>query len=212
LAISSYAELKAAVADWLERADLTLRIPDFIALAEASMNRGLRVRRMIARSTATMDSAFSAVPADYLDAKSLVLGDGTTSWPLDVVPPETAASYALGGQIGKPLFYSVLGDEFQIYPAPDRAYGATLTYYARLPKLSDANPSNWVLADHPDAYLYGALLQAGAYLRDAEALQTASAGYAAAIQAIAGAERTQVGKLRTERPLRAASYAITTDL
>jgi hypothetical protein len=28
--------------------------------------------------------------------------------------------------------------------------------------------SNWILRDHPDAYLYGALLQAAPFLRDDE--------------------------------------------
>ena len=33
MAITTYAELQAAAANWLVRADLTARIPEFIALA-----------------------------------------------------------------------------------------------------------------------------------------------------------------------------------
>jgi hypothetical protein len=36
MAITTYSELKTAVADWLNRADLTSVIPDFIALAKPS--------------------------------------------------------------------------------------------------------------------------------------------------------------------------------
>ena len=43
MAIGTYAELKTAVANWLDRDDLTDRIPEFIALAEAKMNRNLRI-------------------------------------------------------------------------------------------------------------------------------------------------------------------------
>ena len=39
MAIGTYAELQTAVANWLDRDDLTDRIPEFIALAEAKMNR-----------------------------------------------------------------------------------------------------------------------------------------------------------------------------
>ena len=44
MALSTYTELKASVADWLNRTDLTSVIPDFIALAEAQIERTLRTR------------------------------------------------------------------------------------------------------------------------------------------------------------------------
>ena len=44
MAITTYVELQAAAANWLVRADLTTRIPEFIALAEARLNRTLRAR------------------------------------------------------------------------------------------------------------------------------------------------------------------------
>ena len=43
MAISTFAELKTAAANWLDRSDLTDRIPEFIALAEARFNRILRI-------------------------------------------------------------------------------------------------------------------------------------------------------------------------
>ena len=44
MSLTSYTELQQAIADWLERADLATRIPDFIVLFEAAANRRLRVR------------------------------------------------------------------------------------------------------------------------------------------------------------------------
>jgi len=35
MALTTYTELKASIADWLNRSDLTAAIPDFISLAEA---------------------------------------------------------------------------------------------------------------------------------------------------------------------------------
>ena len=52
MAISTFAELKTAAANWLDRSDLTDRIPEFIALAEARFNRVLRIRDMETVSTA----------------------------------------------------------------------------------------------------------------------------------------------------------------
>jgi hypothetical protein len=44
MSITTYSELQQAIADWLERADLAARIPDFIALFEATANRLSRMR------------------------------------------------------------------------------------------------------------------------------------------------------------------------
>ena len=42
MALSTYDELKASIADFLNRDDLTSVIPDFIKLAETGMNREVR--------------------------------------------------------------------------------------------------------------------------------------------------------------------------
>ena len=44
MAISNYSELKAAIADWLNRSDLTDSIPDFIALAETRHKRDFKIK------------------------------------------------------------------------------------------------------------------------------------------------------------------------
>ena len=65
MAITTYSELKTAVADWLNRSDLTTAIPNFISLAEAQMTRQIRHRKMVTRATATMDTPYFAVPSDW---------------------------------------------------------------------------------------------------------------------------------------------------
>lgn len=198
MAITTYATLQSAIADWLERADLTARIPDFITLAETQMNRSLRVRRMIERSSAAITDPFSVTPLDYLETISLVLSNGTSSWALQPGPPESVAAAATCQEVGEPRYYSVPGEEIRYYPVPDRSYTATLTYYARIPALSDANTTNWVLSSNVDAYLFGALKEAGPFLRDNDLTAMFEAKYQAAIQAIKDAEKTRVGPLRTE--------------
>jgi hypothetical protein len=69
-----------------------------------------------------------------------------------------------------------------VLPAPDTGYTAELTYIGTLPKLSDSNTSNWILARHPDVYLYGALMQAAPYLRDDERVGLWSSMYTQAIE------------------------------
>ena len=56
MAITTYTELKSAVANHLARTDLTSVIPDFISLAEARLSRELETRDQEKRATATMTS------------------------------------------------------------------------------------------------------------------------------------------------------------
>ena len=214
MAISTYEDLQSAAANWLDRTDLTSRIPEFIALAETAMNRQLRVRKMETRATATVSDAFSAVPSDYLQSKSFSMSDGSATWTLEPAAPETIEDYASRGQTGRPLFFAVVGGEFRYYPVPDASYTATLTYYAKPPALSDTNASNWILSEHPDAYLYGTLLAAGPYLQDQDKLSTYAQLYQAAMDAITSSEKTLVGPLRTDvaRALPRTSWNIRTDI
>ena len=49
MSITTYTELKAAIADWLLRDDLTSVIPTFISLAESQFQREIRDYRMMKR-------------------------------------------------------------------------------------------------------------------------------------------------------------------
>jgi hypothetical protein len=40
---------------------------------------------------------------------------------------------------------------------PDTTSTVTLDYYQKIPALSDEAPTNWLLTDHPDLYLYATL-------------------------------------------------------
>ena len=183
MALTSYNELKSSVADWLNRDDLTSVIPDFISLTEAQLERRLPTERMVKRATATIDTPFSAVPSDFVSAKSLVLTSTAPVQPLVFLSEdELDAKKYTYRTTGKPLYFTVVGTQFEVLPAPDTGYTAELTYIGTLPKLSNSNTSNWILARHPDVYLYGALMQAAPYLRDDERVGLWSSMYTQAIE------------------------------
>ena len=56
MSLSNYTGLKASIADFLNRDDLTAVIPDFITLAEAQINRDIRHFKMEARSSGQQDA------------------------------------------------------------------------------------------------------------------------------------------------------------
>ena len=173
MALTTYAELKTSIGDWLNRSDLTSVIPDFISLAEAQIERTLRARQMIVRANASFDAQYGAVPADFLETKSLKLTSTNPQTPLEFLSidalDQKAAEYTASG---KPRFFGVVGGQLRIVPTPDSTYTTELTYYAKLSKLSSTNTSNWLLSSSPDIYLYGSLLQAAPYLQDDARIQT----------------------------------------
>lgn len=178
MALDTFAGLKTTIADYLNRDDLTSVIPSFISLAEAKFNRKLRVRQMVKRATATLDTAFFAFPSDFLQAKEFQLNTS----PITYLEYVTEKQGDLNRQsqyisIGKPLQYTIVGTQLEVIPTPDAEYTGELTYYGKITALSDSNTSNWLLAYAPDLYLYGALLEASPYLKDDERLATWSTLY-----------------------------------
>jgi hypothetical protein len=175
--ISTYAELQAAIAGWLDRADLTARIPDFIALAECRLNRGLRLRLAETEAVLALGAgeAEAPLPADFGEAISLSVGDPPRR--LRFIDP---ALMARGGSAGAPEAWAVDGAVIAFPRPADAACALTLRYLATF-ALSDAAPTNALLSAYPDLYLFAALVEAGPYLRDAELLATFDARLAGAM-------------------------------
>lgn len=182
MALDTYANLQASIANFLNRADLTTTIPDFITLAESQINRRLLldgpVRRMMVRADATITTEFAAVPTDFMGVKDIYLTETYVQQLKFLLPDQLLAKKT--GQYtltGCPLCFSVVGGEFQFYPAPNTtnsppdSFPAELTYWAKIPSLSDTVTTNWLLDNHPDCYLYGSLLQSAPYLRDDARIQ-----------------------------------------
>jgi len=107
VAISTYSELKTAVANWINRDDLTTRIPDFIVLAEAQFNRELRIRGMEGRYTAdtVADQRNYALPGGYIQMRNFQLNTSPIG-ALTYVTPEMYDRLWGGSTAGTPvLFY-----------------------------------------------------------------------------------------------------------
>lgn len=161
MALATYAELVSEMENFLNRTDLTARIPTFIALFEARMNRVLRVPEMEATATSDADGETLALPSDYLELRELRLG-GKALKPY--APQDLHETYENAS--GLTQGYSIIGTNIILAPAPGEATECKISYYQRIPALTSTNPTNWLLSKHPDLYLYGSLTAANAFLRD----------------------------------------------
>jgi hypothetical protein len=195
MAITTYTELKTAIADFLNRDDLSAAVPTFISLAEADMQRRVRHWRMEKRSTAELDTQYSAIPADFVEVIRFYVTSNDTR-PLELISQAELLDRKAkrSNASGAPAYYALTAGELEIYPVPDGTYDVELYYVSRIPALSDSNASNWLLEQYQDAYLYGALVHSAPYLKDDARIQVWAALYQNAIDAInAESERSKFG-------------------
>lgn len=166
MSIATFDDLRAAVAAWLARDDLTGVVPDFIALAEARINRLIRTREMETRASAETvpGDAFLALPADFGGVRAMKLASTDPVTQLRFLTPTQIDAMWAESQSGRPRAYAIVGDAFRLAPTPDAAYTIEIVYARKVPALSSAGPTNWLLTAHPDLYLYGALVAAEGYL------------------------------------------------
>jgi hypothetical protein len=169
MAIGTYAELQTAVANWLDRDDLTDRIPEFIALAEARMNRVLRIRLMEAKYTASTVAAQRnyALPASYIQMRNFQLNTSPIT-PLQYVTPEIYDRLWGGSTDGTPQFYTIVAGEVQLGPLPASVLTMEMLFYKKITALSGSNTTEAMLTDNPDIYLYGALMEAEPFIMNDE--------------------------------------------
>ena len=167
MAINSYSTLQTAVANWLDRDDLSARIPEFIALNEAIFNRILRIRPMETTVTASTTGGTKSydLPTGYVQMRQIHLNTSPIT-PLQYLTPEMMYRVWSGSSSGKPHSYTIIGDKIFFGPTPDSAYDYVITNYKKFDSLSDSTTTNWVILNAADVYLYGTLLQAEPFLNN----------------------------------------------
>ncbi len=192
MSLSTYTGLKAEIADWLNRSDLTASIPSFIALTEAEVQRVLR--RTTKRATITVAEESVAIPATVAELRSLRFVTSTRSRdiPISIVTPEQLSDIrARGEATGRPRAAAVVGTNLLFAPAPNDIYNMEITYYEKLIPLSASVATNVVLAEAPDVYLYGALREASAFLEHDERIPVWAAKFSTALDQLAVARQRE---------------------
>jgi hypothetical protein len=158
--LASYADLQTSVGRWLKRTNLNDSIPDFIALAEVKLNNKLRVRQMRNYMSVTPTTPFVTLPGDYQEGIRLTYGKTK----LEFISENLATAEM--NQNCDVAQYTIIGGKVWLLGFIDGATKFTLHYYQQIESLSDTNTSNWLLEDYPNVYLYSALLQAEAFIKN----------------------------------------------
>ena len=180
MSITNYSELQTAVASWLKRADLTAQIPDFIRLAEIRIKSVVDIRTLetTADLTTTPSSATVNLPSDFKSPIALWLADINPQEQIGQLLPQ---SMPYNETPNRPQYWAIDGQTIR-FQCPANASYPLKFRYSQLFELSDGNPTNYVLTDFPDVYLFGALFEAADYTFDDNSAMKWNAKFLDAVQ------------------------------
>ena len=164
MALDSYTGLKAEIYAFMARAELADQADTFIDLFESWANRNLRVRQMENEAYATA-AEFLPLPTDYVGLRDVQV-QSSPRRQLQYVTPEYADMVASDASTGDPRYYTIVGNQLRLVPSPSSADDVRISYWQTITPLDDTNTTNWLLQEYPDAYLWGALFNARAYITD----------------------------------------------
>lgn len=168
MALSTFAELKAATADYLNRTDLTSQIPDFITLCEARLRRTIRTKHTsILETTLPSGDTSITLPENMVEVLSVAFSGATLGSALVMIPYNVLLEQRrLNTTAAIPRFCAIVGEALEFAPTPDDDYTVQIEVEGPFTPLSNAATSNWILDDYPDVYLYGTLAEAAPFLKD----------------------------------------------
>lgn len=170
--LGTYAEIRAAVADWLNKAGqaaLVERIEDFIELGQRRLMRGLRIPPMEVVVTLSVDSAGDAViPTDYLETKELIAQTSTNAWALNRTTFAEVLKARLNPNTCDPTVFDTAAGTFKIGSIPVASEVFTLVYYKEIEFISSTVSDNWFSSYAPELILFAALSEAALYAKDTD--------------------------------------------
>lgn len=199
MSISTYAELKTALANYSNRSDVTDRIPEFITLAETRIFYGseeppfqsdpLRIRAMETSVSTTFDAQEVELPTNYLQMRRMYVS-GDTGGEMAMISPDMFWRRYTVTNSGVPREFAIEGESLFIGPTPDASYTGRMLYYKKFSDLSADSDTNWLLTNAPGAYLFGALIELFDYLFDAEKRASSYAKFIGVINALNKADKS----------------------
>lgn len=181
MSISTVADLRNAIADYLDDDGLSSQINDFISLAESRHRRDIRMREQIVREALAVDARNVSLPSGFLEALNLRL----LTDPVTVLQEVSLHEMTVARKetTGKPSLFAIMSD-FEFDVTPDESYSGQITYYKAFTALDDTDTSNTLLTLAPDAYLYAALSASAPFQMADERVQLWESLYQQAVQGL----------------------------
>jgi hypothetical protein len=163
MSISTYAELKTAISDWMARSDVSGSAADFITLGEARLNRLLEVVATTATLAGVVDSTSVSISAlSIVEPVDLYVTDNGREY---FVTPRALGSFTVEETSGLPSMWAIEGTNIKLDRPCDQTYSFRFVYQGRF-ALSDAVPTNEFLTNNPDLYMAASIVWGAVYTKD----------------------------------------------
>jgi hypothetical protein len=162
MALDSYTNLKTAVADLVNRTDLTSQIVDAVTLCESSLQTKCKMLEGETSATVTITAGSGLLPAGFIGMRS-VYWDTDPDRALSYVTPDVYDAMRVNDS-GDGFYYTITGSTIKTTPMGDGSI--VMTYLARFTALSGSNATNTILTNFPDAYLYGTAMHVSILTED----------------------------------------------
>jgi hypothetical protein len=143
----NYGDLLVDVGEYTGRNDIAAVFPLLTRLAEAKLNRNLRTSYQETTVALPMVNGVATLPTDFLEARAYT-SDAATFSRFVISGNTITANSPWTGDL-------------------------TTTYYAKIPPLSQSNPSNWLLDLDYNVYLYALAVEVGIWSKNAELAKAA---------------------------------------
>jgi hypothetical protein len=137
---------------------LIARLPYFIGRAEAYFQREIFSPDREVKASLVVASGVAALPPDFGGVKTVWI-DGPVYRVLEAVTPSALRQRYPTAPYGSPLHFAIEGGTMLLGPNSPDGLGIMMTYTTGIPPLGPRQASNWLLVDHPDAYVRASLVE-----------------------------------------------------
>ena len=168
----NYSEIRDMVISYSDREDAEVqdRIDRFMRITEARVNRLLKIGTMSVRAKIVLleGQDYYTLPPDFSGMRAVKMitesgGEAT----LHLLTPELSVSIGNADGITG-VYYTIIGQQLKITPTQSLS-SLEITYYQKIPPLTESEPNNWLATTSPDVYIFGVLVEINSFVKDAEA-------------------------------------------
>ena len=173
-----YSDIKAEVALYINRTDLTARIANWVNFAQRKIER---VSNFIGMETWESDTLASAgytidIPSRYKSTIEFGMIYNSMKYPCKKTGEREILSIHthLTNDTGRPLYFCPRESQSEIWvrPTADQEYTYYHSYYRYSADLASDDATNWITNNYPELLIYMSLTEAEPYIQNDKRMDT----------------------------------------
>lgn len=156
--------------------DVVSRLSGFVKLAEANINRRLKVMEQTHRifTNVITGKEYYALPKDFLAMRVIQHNsgspdaEGSVVTPIEYITPEMVAEFQNSEQMETGSYYTIINNQLQFHPAIDTGT-IEMVFFRKVPAMETDTDSNWLSESAPDAYVSAVVCEIELFVKNYDA-------------------------------------------